>query len=105
MNRKQRRHLSPDKGKQEILKAMSESYSKGYEKGLQDGYKSIIDTATLDIMSSVLLYFRDKEGWGRKRCLRLLEYINNQAKCQIGGYVTLEDKLKTIEKELNIKMK
>ena len=63
MNRKQRRKLTSDKG---LFQVMSKSFDEGYNKGKHDGFKECMDIATQDIMASVLLYFRDNHGWGKK---------------------------------------
>ena len=105
MNRKERRKITTNKGEQKVLQVMSESYNEGYNKGKHDGFKECMDIATKDIISSVLLYFRDNHGWGKKRAIKLLEYVDNQAICSIEDRVTLEDKLEVIKEEMGIKIK
>ena len=105
MNRKQRRKMTSDKGEQKVLQVMSKSYNEGYNKGKHDGFKECIDIATKDIMASVLLYFRDNHGWSKKRGIKLLEYIDNEAMCSIEDRVKLEDKLEAIKEEMNITIK
>lgn len=66
--------------------------------------KELLPTYTMTMMAAFALTLHDKHGWGKKRLERLMTTVGDMFDSVQGGYLSLEDIVKTVEAETGIKL-
>lgn len=66
--------------------------------------KELLPNYTTTMMAAFAMQLHDKHGWGRKRLETLLTSVGELFDSVQGGYLSLEDIVKTVEAETGIKL-
>lgn len=53
---------------------------------------------------SVAMFLHDKEGYGKKRLKRAVDFLQNQLDCYCEGYLDLDDMAKTLREECDFEI-
>jgi hypothetical protein len=75
---------------------------KELESIIEEQTRNAIDYTVRQYSAVVALCLKDKLGFGKTRAQRFLKDVDTMFSDVLAGYLTLDDVIETVEKELNI---
>jgi hypothetical protein len=75
---------------------------KELESIIEERTKDAIDYTVRQYSAVLALCLKDKLGFGKKRAQRFMKHVDTMFGDILAGYLTLDDVIETVEKELDI---